>query len=71
MKDPGAVKRKQQRQEDLEKKAAETPDDGKGLQVSHSRGHLAGVELLSTCVVSSLGGLIWLSHCVIIIKIQS
>jgi len=35
VKDPGALKRKQQKQEELEKKAAETPDDGKGLQVSH------------------------------------
>ena len=64
MKDPGALKRKQQRQEELEKKAADTPDDGKGLQVSHSRGRLAGVELSSTCVLAEgLGGLIWLSHC--------
>ncbi|KAI0240535.1 hypothetical protein LSAT2_008765 [Lamellibrachia satsuma] len=32
VKDPEALKRKQQRQDELEKKAAQSPDDGSGLQ---------------------------------------
>ena len=53
VKDPEALKRKQQRQDELEKKAAQSPDDGSGLQVRRS---LDQSHIIAYCLSSSLSG---------------